>query len=66
MTRLNDDNEKMTNMEKKKYIAPNCEVVELGIVSMIAGSVTETPGNKDENFELESNRHRGQWGNLWD
>jgi hypothetical protein len=51
-------------MKKKEYMIPTCEVVELETVSMIAGSVTETPGTGDD-FELESNRHRGEWGNLW-
>ena len=52
-------------MEKKEYVIPTCEVVELeGTVYMQAGSITETPGTGDD-FELESNHHRGEWGNLW-
>ena len=36
-------------------------------VSMIAASNNDmpvTPG-EDEEIELNSNRHRGEWGNLW-
>ena len=52
-------------MKKKEYMIPTCEVVELETsVAILAGSVTETPGTGDD-FELESNRRRGQWGNLW-
>ena len=54
-------------MEKKKYIAPTCEVVELETVSMIAASVdVGTGSDREENdWEDMSNRHRGEWGNLW-
>ena len=35
------------------------------MVSMIAGSsITEQPGEGDD-FEQQTNRHRGEWGNLW-
>ena len=48
---------------------PTCEVVELEMVSMIATS----PGNtdveigdpNDKGFTEDANRHRGEWGNLW-
>ena len=56
---------KYKDMEKKVYTAPECLVVEMELVNMIAGSVIEVePGNGDD-FVLESNRHRGEWGNLW-
>ena len=53
-------------MEKKKYIVPECEVIEMETVSMIAASNDRpvTP-DVDEEIELNSNRHRGEWGNLW-
>ena len=54
----------MTIMKKKEYMIPTCEVVELEMVSMIAGSITEQPGEGDD-FEQQTNRHRGEWGNLW-
>jgi hypothetical protein len=59
-------------MEKKKYITPKCEVIELeGIVYMSATSFEETLGGDDSEVgvgggsDMGSNRHRGEWGNLW-
>ena len=53
-------------MEKKKYVAPECVVVELETsVSILSGS-EEKPGlGTGDDFELEGNRHRGEWGDLW-
>ena len=59
----------MMNMEKKEYIAPECEIVELeGAVYMQAGSFKVDLGDNTEeenNTGSMSNRHRGEWGNLW-
>ena len=56
----------MMNMKKKKYIAPECEIVELeGAVYMQAGSFDEGFGEDLEYGTTETNRHRGEWGNLW-
>ena len=55
-------------MEKKKYITPECEIIELeGAVYMQAGSFDVGLGDQeDENDPGNmSNRHRGEWGNLW-
>ncbi len=55
-------------MKKKEYIVPECEIIELeGAVYMQAGSFEVNPdGVQDENDPTEmSNRHRGEWGNLW-
>ena len=56
-------------MEKKTYIAPYCEVVEITIENhILTGSYDEEVSVSDawgDDFELESNRRRGQWGNLW-
>ncbi len=56
---------KYMDMEKKVYIAPKCLVVEMELVNMIAGSVIEVELGNGDDFVLESNRHRGEWGNLW-
>ena len=55
------------NMEKKEYMTPTCEVVEIEIVSMIATSPSFNPDGEEEENDTGnmSNRHRGQWGNLW-
>ena len=57
-------------MEKKKYVTPECVVVELETsVSILSGSDKYTGGmgdNKEYNDPNDmSNRHRGEWGNLW-
>ena len=51
-------------MEKKIYIAPAMEIVEIEMVTMLAASVlvSDTPTEDDA---LMSNRRRGTWGNLW-
>ena len=53
-------------MKKKKYIAPQMEVVDLDVVTMLATSknvgVFDTTTDADA---VMSNRHRGTWGNLW-
>ena len=59
----------MMNMKKKEYIVPECEIIELeGAVYMQAASFDVVPdGEEDENDpgSVGSNRHRGEWGNLW-
>ena len=58
----------MMNMEKKEYIAPECEIVEMETVNMIANSFDEKPGGEVEEGggdDMGANRHRGEWGNLW-
>ena len=55
-------------MEKKEYIVPECEIIELeGAVYMQAGSFDVDLGDKEEenNTGSMSNRYRGEWGNLW-
>ena len=56
-------------MNKKVYIAPVCEVIEMETnVSMLAASNTPgVGGDMEENDpgDMMSNRHRGEWGNLW-
>ena len=54
-------------MEKKQYIAPTMEVAELEIVEMLAAS-NQNFNVSDETTDADasmSNRHRGEWGNLW-
>ena len=51
-------------MEKKEYIKPSVEVIEMDMVSMVAASIGVGEGSEDAGGEW-SNRHRGEWGNLW-
>lgn len=56
-------------MEKKKYITPECEIVEMETVNMIANSfdkpIEGTEEDENDSGSVGSNRHRGEWGNLW-
>ena len=54
-------------MEKETYIAPQMEVIEIENASMLAASAENIPvgGNGQGGGEALSNRHRGEWGNLW-
>ena len=63
----NDDKNEniMMIMEKKKYIAPECVVVEVEAVSVLAVSVPIGDDKPENDIEDMANRHRGEWGNLW-
>ena len=59
--------------EKKTYIAPVIEVVEIEIQSSIlavsgGGTLPDVGGGGDSEGggEGDANRRRGSWGNLWD
>ena len=52
-------------MNKKTYIAPAMEIVEIEMVSMIATSGIGVDSDHDGGYEQLSNRRRGTWGNLW-
>lgn len=54
-------------MEKKKYITPECEVIEMEFMSMIATSPDLGIGEDREENDSDdmANKHRGEWGNLW-
>ena len=54
-------------MEKKKYITPECEVIEMEIMSMIAASSDWGIGDDYDEYDPNDmvNKHRGEWGDLW-
>ena len=57
-------------MEKKMYITPACIIVEISIESAMLSasnpaSATFDNIGEDEEITLNSNRRRGQWGDLW-
>lgn len=56
----------MMNM-KKKYQKPEIEVIEFEMeIYMLDSSLEGTdPGEDPGDLEGQSNRHRGEWGNLW-
>ena len=55
-------------MEKKEYIKPSVEVIEIGTVEILAASAFDIPvvgGDGQGGGDALSNGRRGQWGNLW-
>lgn len=60
----------MMNMNKKEYMIPTCEVVEMETsVSILSGSTPKVDVELGDDLEngstQDANRHRGEWGNLW-
>ena len=59
-------------MNKKTYIAPQVEVTEMELVTMLASSPDPEVKVVDPNAEggtgtdVLSNDRRGTWGNLWE
>jgi hypothetical protein len=51
-------------MEKKEYISPVAEIVEVGTLNMLALSKESDEQIDDE--EQMSNEFRGDWSNIWE
>lgn len=51
-------------MEKKEYISPVAEIVEVGTLNMLALSKESSVQLDDE--EQMSNEFRGDWENIWE
>lgn len=55
-------------MNKKAYIAPAMEAMNVETVEMIATSGTNSVGVSNDTTDddaVMSNNYRGSWGNLW-
>lgn len=52
-------------MEKKIYIKPEIEVVEIESVEVIATSIPLVEEDGTEQLTNEYRPRRGKWGNLW-
>lgn len=52
-------------MNKKQYIAPEVEIVEMEAMTVLAASIGFGKEEKGAGDSF-SNHRRGQWGNLWD
>lgn len=50
-------------MEKKEYISPIAEIVEVGTLNMLA--LSKESGEQMDDEEQMSNEHRGDWENIW-
>ena len=51
-------------MEKKEYISPVAEIVEVGTLNMLA--LSKEPGEQMDDEEQMSNEFRGDWSTIWD
>lgn len=50
----------------KKYERPIACIVDITSINIIATSgLKYTEENADNDFAILSNKHRGEWGNLW-
>lgn len=52
---------------KENYQKPESEVLDFELdIYMLTASLEDTEeGDNPGNLEGQSNRHRGEWGNLW-
>lgn len=50
-------------MEKKEYISPVAEIVEVGTLNMLA--LSKESGEQMDDEEQMSNGYRGDWDNIW-
>lgn len=50
-------------MEKKEYISPVAEIVEVGTLNMLA--LSKESGEQMDDEEQMSNEYRGDWENIW-
>lgn len=49
----------------RKYEKPMAYDIEITSQNIIASSLKYTEENADKNFEVLSNKNRGDWGNFW-
>ena len=62
---LNDDGfmvMKRTMIEKKEYTAPDFELVEIGVLNVLALSKDEAQMDSDDQLSQEN---RGDWEDIW-
>ena len=53
-------------MEKKKYISPVLDLVEMGTLYMLALSQDKKEENQLDSDEQLSKEYRGDWSNIWE
>ena len=51
-------------MEKKEYISPVAEIVEVGTLNMLA--LSKESGEQMDDEDQMSNEFRGDWNNIWE
>lgn len=50
-------------MEKKEYMSPLADIVEITTLSMLA--LSKESGDQMDDEEQMSNEYRGDWNNIW-
>ena len=50
-------------MEKKEYISPVAEIVEVGTLNMLA--LSKESGEQMDDEDQMSKEYRGDWENIW-
>ena len=57
-------------MERKTYIVPQCDIVEIAFSGIIAASLGVEDDNQtsegDGDFTEDAGAARGDWNNIWD
>lgn len=52
-------------MEKKEYISPVAEIVEIGTLNVLALSKDDEQIDSDDQMSKENDRIGGDWDNIW-
>ena len=56
---------KGTMMKKKEYIQPLSELIEIGVLNVLALSTDDEQMDSDDQMSKENDRIGGGWDNIW-
>ena len=56
---------KGTMMKKKEYIQPLSELIEIGVLNVLALSKDDEQMDSDDQMSKENDRIGGGWDNIW-
>ena len=56
---------KGTMMKKKEYIQPLSELIEIGVLNVLALSTDDEQIDSDDQMSKENDRIGGDWDNIW-
>ena len=57
---------KRAMMKKKEYIQPVSELIEIGVLNVLALSKDDEQMDSDGQMSKENDRIGGDWENIWD
>ena len=52
-------------MKKKEYIQPLSELIEIGVLNVLALSTDDEQIDSDDQMSKENDRIGGDWDNIW-